>query len=141
MRPFNLDEYLKDPSRKVVTRDRHDARILCTDAINGSRPIIALVKLSNSAYGERCMYYRKEGKFYTDSYLSNADLFFADDPLPDFKAYDRVLTRGSKGLPWKANLFSNFKKVGDNTIAVCLKGDYLLSDIIPFDESKVGKIE
>ena len=33
------------------------------------------------------------------------------------------------------------RKVGDNTIAVCLKGDYLLSDIIPFDESKVGKIE
>lgn len=66
MRPFNLKEYLANPSRKVVTRDSRD---------------------------------------------------------------------------WKANLFSNFKQQGNNTIAVCFKGDYLLSDIIPFDESKVGKIE
>lgn len=125
MRPFNLDEYLKDPSRKVVTRDGHEARILCIDRDNDNYPIIAL-------------YYN--GRTFKCSPF-DSDLFFADDPLPDFKAYDRVLTRGSKGLPWKANLFSNFKKVGDNTIAVCLKGDYLLSDIIPFDESKVGKIE
>lgn len=140
MRPFNLEEYLKDPSKKVVTRDGHDARIICTDAINGSRPILTLVKLSNSAYGEVGYYYNVDG-IGVPGKDSPEDLFFADDPLPDFKAYDRVLTRGSKGLPWKANLFSNFKKVGDNTIAVCLKGDYLLSDIIPFDESKVGKIE
>lgn len=126
MRPFNLDEYLKDPSRKVVTRDGHDARILCIDRDNDNYPIIAL--------------YTPDGRTFKCSPF-DSDLFFADDPLPDFKAYDRVLTRGSKGLPWKANLFSNFKKVGDNTIAVCLKGDYMLSDIIPFDESKVGKIE
>lgn len=42
MRPFNLDEYLKDPSRKVVTRDGHEARILCTDRDNDNYPIIAL---------------------------------------------------------------------------------------------------
>lgn len=79
MKQFSLEEYLANPNRKIVTRDGRDARIICTDAINGSRPIIALVKLSNSAYGERCMYYTKEGKFYTSSYLSNSDLFFAPE--------------------------------------------------------------
>lgn len=79
MKQFSLEEYLAKPNRKIVTRDGRDARIICTDAINGSRPIIALVKLSNSAYGERCMYYTKEGKFYTSSYLSNSDLFFAPE--------------------------------------------------------------
>lgn len=140
MRPFNLEEYLRDPSKKVVTRDGHDARIICTDALNGDRPIVALVKLSDSSYGEVDYYYNVDGMGVPGK-DSPEDLFFADDPLPDFKAYDRVLTRDSKRLPWKANLFSNFKKVGVYTIAVCLKGDYMLSDIIPFDESKVGKIE
>ena len=132
MRPFNLDEYLDNPSRKLVTRDGHDARIICTDA-KGICPVIGLVAYENYELAFNAM---KDGRI--DGVF---DLFFADDPLPDFKPYDRVLTRGSKGLPWKANLFSNFKKQGDNTIAVCLKGDYLLSDIIPFDESKVGEVE
>ena len=45
MRPFNLDEYLKDPSRKVVTRDGKSVRIICTDA-KGICPVVGLV-----AYG------------------------------------------------------------------------------------------
>ena len=139
MKRFNLEEYLKDPSRKVVTREGRDARIICTDKKDFYFPIVALIK-NEYAESESCMCYTKEGKFYTDSDLSDADLFFANDPLPEFKPYDRVLTRGHNGLPWKANLFSNFKKQGNNTIAVCLKGDYLLNDIIPFDENKVGKI-
>ena len=40
MKPFNLDEYLKNPSRKVVTRDAVNARIICTDA-RGVYPVIA----------------------------------------------------------------------------------------------------
>lgn len=144
MRPFNLDEYLKDPSKKVVTREGGDARILCTDRkVNISDPcdIYPIVALFNTAGNREIVSYLTEDGRWMDGHENPCDLFFADDPLPDFKAYDRVLTRGSKGLPWKANLFSNFKKQGDKTIAVCLKGDYLLSDIIPFDESKVGKIE
>ena len=31
MEPFNLEEYLKDSSRKVVTRDGRNVRIICTD--------------------------------------------------------------------------------------------------------------
>lgn len=134
MRPFNLDEYLKDPSRKMVTRDGRDVTIHCTN-FNSCQPIIAQIEGHNSSHS-----FTRDGKYCIDDRNLPYDIFFADD-IPDFKPYDRVLTRGSKGSPWKANLFSNFKKQGDNTIAVCLRGDYLLNDIIPFDENKVGKIE
>lgn len=32
MKPFNLEEYLANPSKKVVTGDGRKARIVCTDA-------------------------------------------------------------------------------------------------------------
>ena len=43
MKQFSLEEYLKNPSRKVVTRDGRKARIVCTDAM-GDYPLIALVE-------------------------------------------------------------------------------------------------
>ena len=46
MRQFNLEEYLVNPSKKVVTRDGRSARIICTDA-KGKFPIIALVEKDN----------------------------------------------------------------------------------------------
>ena len=30
MKPFNLDEYLKNPNKKIVTRDKRNARIIST---------------------------------------------------------------------------------------------------------------
>ena len=42
MKQFNLDEYLQNPSRKVVTRDGRKVRIVCTDK-KGACPIVALV--------------------------------------------------------------------------------------------------
>ena len=105
--------------------------------MEGDCPIVALIKKYDGD-SEVVVTYSKNG--ITNEYVNALyELLFADD-IPDFKPYDRVLTRGHSGLPWKANLFSNFKKQGNNTIAVCLKGDYLLGDIIPFDENKVGKI-
>lgn len=45
MKQFNLEEYLKNPDREVVTRDGHKVRIICTDRKNhDSHPIIALVE-------------------------------------------------------------------------------------------------
>ena len=141
MKPFNLNEYLKNPSRKVVTRDRKEVRIICTDRHSVNFPVVALVKDDNEY--EMTLNYTKEGinNVVAHDIDLDTDLFFVDE-TPDFKPYDRVLTRRHYTLPWKADLFSNFKKVGGNTIiAVCLSGDYLLNDIILFDENKVGKIE
>ena len=73
MRPFNLDEYLKNPSRKVVTRDGLNARIICTDRKDLKFPIVALIETKSG--GEFLQYYTKDGTYFVDD-LCNADLFF-----------------------------------------------------------------
>lgn len=74
MKPFNLKEYLDNPSRKVVTRDRKaTARILCTDC-KSEYPIIALLSYSENSEG--CEAYTEDGRFSIDG-ESNSDLFFA----------------------------------------------------------------
>ena len=78
MKPFNLEEYLANPNRKIVTRDGRNVRIICTDRKDSDFPIVALVK-NEYAEGERCMCYTKGGKFYTGSDLSDAGLFFAPE--------------------------------------------------------------
>ena len=73
MEEFNLEEFKKNPSQKVVTRDGRSVRIICTDA-KGDEPIIALVY--NKIKDEENVYtYNRDGYFYgdNDSYL---DLFF-----------------------------------------------------------------
>ena len=72
MERFNLDEYIKNPSKRVVTRDGRNVKILCTDYI-GFGPIIA--KVEGNSYSQ--MFYsdgtacRCEGSTY--------DFFFAPE--------------------------------------------------------------
>ena len=53
MKQFNLSEYLENPSRKIVTRDGHPVRIVCTNANiiddGNTYPIVALVKKENNS--------------------------------------------------------------------------------------------
>ena len=74
MKEFNLTEYLKNPSQKVVTRDGRNVRIICTDA-KGDEPIIALV-YNNNRDEENVYTYNRDGSFYGDN-DSCLDLFFA----------------------------------------------------------------
>lgn len=73
MKEFNLEEYLNNPSQKVVTRDGRDVRIICTDA-KSDEPIIALVtdKEDNK---ESLLNYKENGKYFYA--VSENDLFFA----------------------------------------------------------------
>ena len=73
MEQFNLDEYLKNPNRNVITRDGNSVRILCTDA-KGNFPIIALVKTYNGS--ETVLRLKENGHFYNDT-ENSSDLFFA----------------------------------------------------------------
>lgn len=77
MKPFNLEEYIKNPSRKIVTRNGRKARIICTDRKDADYPIVALV-LNELETGEGTLYYTVEGKFYPDS-TSSFDLLFAPE--------------------------------------------------------------
>ena len=73
MKEFNLTEYLKNPSQKVVTRDGREVRIICTDA-KGDEPIIALV-YNNIREEENVYTYNRDGYFYNNN-DSCLDLFF-----------------------------------------------------------------
>ena len=74
MKEFNLTEYLKNPSQKVITRDGREVRIICTDA-KGDEPIVAL--LYNKNRNEENVYtYNRDGYFYNNN-DSCLDLFFA----------------------------------------------------------------
>ena len=75
MKPFNLEEYTKNPLRKVVTRNGRNVRIICTDA-KGNFPIIALVETYNGT--EVALRLSEDGHFYNDA-EDSSDLFFATE--------------------------------------------------------------
>lgn len=47
MKQFSLEEYLKNPSRKVVTREGNPVKILCTNYNSTYYPIIAEIYYNN----------------------------------------------------------------------------------------------
>ena len=75
MKPFSLDEYLKNPSKKVVTKEGKTVkRILCTDA-RGNYPIVALIE--EGCY-DNALSYTKDGKWRVNE-STRHDLFFAPE--------------------------------------------------------------
>ena len=72
MKPFSLEEYLKNPSRKVVTRSGKPVIIHCTN-YESDGPIIAEVKGYNKSRS-----YQRNGRYYLYD-DSNFDLFFATE--------------------------------------------------------------
>ena len=77
MEQFSIEKYLANPSRKVVTRDGREARIICTDRRDLNFPIIALIE-NISGGGEKACSYTKDGRHYTDC-PDIFDLFFAPE--------------------------------------------------------------
>ena len=73
MKKFNLQEYLKNPSQKIMTRDGRKARILCTDMKN-KQPVLALVTEGNR---EDIHFYYQNGVWCNDFPENRLDLFFA----------------------------------------------------------------
>lgn len=77
MKPFNLDEYHKNPSKPLVTRSGLGVRIVCDDA-PGDFPIIAIIdKMSTVDNCVTHIAYRKEGWINPDGAPSPYDIFFA----------------------------------------------------------------
>ena len=69
MKPFNLDEYIANPSQKVVTRDGRSVRIHCTN-YQCHFPIIAEIEGEDYSFS-----FGKDGNYFKggDSLI---DLFF-----------------------------------------------------------------
>lgn len=75
MKQFSLEEYLKNPSRKLVTRNGRNARIICTDRADSIFPIVALIE---NNWGESTTVHTKDGKYFLND-ASDCDLFFAPE--------------------------------------------------------------
>ena len=72
MKEFNLQEYLANPSQKVMTRDGRKARIVCTDMKN-AQPILALITEGNR---EDIRFYFQNGVWCNDFPNHKLDLVF-----------------------------------------------------------------
>ena len=77
MKRFSLDEYLKNPSRKVVTRMGRKVRIICTDREDSIYPVVALVK-DDKRESDILVAYTKDGipAEYNEAYYT---LFFVPE--------------------------------------------------------------
>lgn len=73
MKEFNLQEYLANPSQKVMTRDGKKVRILCTDMKN-KQPVLALITEGNR---EDIHFYSQNGVWCNDFPNHKLDLVFA----------------------------------------------------------------
>ena len=76
MEQFDLQEYLKNPTRPIVTRDGRSVRIICIDRNYKEFPIVALVQICGE---ERVFGYTEDGVYLNDTQCSR-DLFFAPEP-------------------------------------------------------------
>lgn len=73
MEQFSLTEYLKNPTKPIVTRDGYIVRIICTDRNCKEYPIVALVQICGM---EKLCGYTEDGMYSSDR-QSLWDLFFA----------------------------------------------------------------
>ena len=73
MKQFSLDEYLKNPNKKVVTRTGIPVKIHCTNFAT-CKPVIA--EIAGRGYSQS---FTKEGRYVGDVDESSEDLFFAPE--------------------------------------------------------------
>ena len=76
MEQFSLEKYLANPSRKVVTREGKNVRILCTDRKLDSAEVIGLAMNNDGTEG--LISCSKQGKSFILN-DSSFDLFFAPE--------------------------------------------------------------
>ena len=75
MKQFSLEEFKKNPNRKVVTKKGRQVRIVCTDAVR-RYPIIALVKFNGE---EELNSYLPDGRWSFANESGEMNLFFAPE--------------------------------------------------------------
>ena len=127
MKQFNLEEYLKDPNKKVVTRDGRDVRIICTDRRGGYHPILALCTMSNES--ENLYSYLPNGRMYLSADADSCmDLFFA----PEKKEGWVNLYNLSEG-PYLGSVYSS-KEVAEAMSKKCGLQHYIATIKIEWEE-------
>lgn len=77
MKQFSLTEYLKNPSRKVITRGGYPATIVSTTFHQENYPVVAEVCFSS--YDKKQSYSFTVNGLFLDSSEDSRDLFFAPE--------------------------------------------------------------
>lgn len=77
MKQFNLEEYLKNPSKKIVTRRGYPATIVSTTFHQENYPVVAEVCFSS--YDKKQSYSFTANGSFLDSSEDPRDLFFAPE--------------------------------------------------------------
>lgn len=115
MKQFDLQEYLKNPERKNVTRDGHKARVICTDRNVDDYVVIALVE---EDLGENIYSYTKEGLLRCNT-ESPSDLFFAPERKTGWINVSRIaqgnageITYAGAVYPTKEEAIAGYSGVG-----------------------------
>lgn len=81
MKPFDLKEYLKNPSIKLITRNHCPVRIICTDRLdNHDANIVALIHSMDPEMDiEYTQCYTEDGMYLPNKEPHPSDLFFATE--------------------------------------------------------------
>lgn len=77
MKQFNLAEYLKNPERKIITREGYPATIVSTTFHQENYPVVAEVCFSS--YDKKQSYSFTANGSFLDSSEDPRDLFFAPE--------------------------------------------------------------
>ena len=77
MKQFSLEEFKKNPTRKVVTRDGKQVRIICTNS-KSNHPIVGLIRQYNSL--EATCNFKEDGTVLEHG-ENVRDLFFAPEKI------------------------------------------------------------
>ena len=102
MKQFNLEEYLNNPSKKVVTRDGRAVKIYSTDYIDKCG-LFVIGKIEGNAYSYS---FREDGRFLDHKETDN-DLFFASEKHEGWIN----LYKNEDGISWiSPNYFTSKKE-------------------------------
>ena len=121
MKKFNLDEYLKNPTKRVVTRDGRPVKIICTNFKNlpGNYSIVAEIE------GSGCSESFTQSGEYLIGNSSQNDLFFAQEKregwIPIFR---------SKYGPYPGKIFNSKEDAEESRrIYCCFTDDLYLATV------------
>ena len=127
MGKFNLDEYLANPSRKVVTRDGRPVKIICTNLKNflGNYSIVAEIE------GSGCSEAFTQGGEYLIGSSSQNDLFFAQEKKEGWM----TIFRGKYG-PYPGKIFNSKEDAEESRRIYCRFTDdlYLATVKVEWEE-------
>lgn len=128
MKPFSLEEYLKNPKRKVITRTGKNARIRCTDVKKELYPVLALVDIGDY---ESPALYTADGEFILGQ-ERDFDLFFASEKHEGWINIFR-----GKDSPFTGNIIFTSKEEAEESGRHCCgftKDLYMTSAKIEWEE-------